>query len=51
MLDEVVLSLSEVEALTLKAARGAGYSWGLAEEAAGAARRSFPGRTGADRER
>ncbi len=38
MLDEVVLSLSEVEALTLKAARGAGYSWGLAEEAAFAAR-------------
>ena len=38
MLDEVVLSLSEVEALALKAARGAGYSWGLAEEAAFATR-------------
>ena len=33
-----VLSLSEVEALALKAARGAGLDWGLAEEAAFATR-------------
>ncbi len=32
------LSLNEVEALTKKAARGAGYTWGLAEEAAKATR-------------
>lgn len=32
------LSLSEVEALCLKAARGAGMTWGLAEEAGFAAR-------------
>ena len=32
------LSLGEVEALCLKAARGAGYDWGLAEEAGAAAR-------------
>lgn len=34
----VNLSLSEIEAIALKAARGAGFSWGLAEEAAFAAR-------------
>ena len=32
------LSLSEIEAIALKAARGAGMTWGLAEEAAFAAR-------------
>ncbi len=32
------LSLNEVEGLAKKAARGAGYSWGLSEEAAKAAR-------------
>lgn len=32
------LALNEVEAIAKKAARGAGYSWGLAEEAAMAAR-------------
>lgn len=31
-------SLAEVEAMAKKAARGAGYSWGMAEEAAAAAR-------------
>ncbi|WP_306150278.1 MULTISPECIES: DUF3726 domain-containing protein [unclassified Roseibium] len=34
----MTLSLNEVEALAKKAARGAGYSWGLAEEAAMATR-------------
>ena len=41
------LSLPEIEALCLKAARGAGFSWGLAEEAGFAARflaaRGLPG--------
>ena len=32
------LSLPEIDALCLKAARGAGYSWGVAEEASFAAR-------------
>jgi hypothetical protein len=32
------LSLAEIEALGLKAARGAGFSWGMAEEAAAATR-------------
>ncbi|MEL7259121.1 MAG: DUF3726 domain-containing protein, partial [Pseudomonadota bacterium] len=31
-------SLNEVESLARKAARGAGYSWGLAEEAGKATR-------------
>jgi hypothetical protein len=34
----VILSLNEIEATILKAARGAGMEWGLAEEAAQAAR-------------
>jgi len=34
----VQLSLSEIDALCRKAARGAGYSWGMAEEAGRAAR-------------
>lgn len=34
----MIVSLNEVESLTLKACRGAGMSWGLAEEAAHAAR-------------
>ncbi len=34
----MTLSLNEVEATAKKAARGAGYSWGLAEEAGKAAR-------------
>jgi hypothetical protein len=34
----VILSLNEIETTVLKAARGAGYGWGLAEEAAAAAR-------------
>lgn len=34
----MTLSLNEVEALAKKAARGAGYHWGLAEEAAKATR-------------
>lgn len=34
----ITLSLSEIDALCRKAARGAGYSWGLAEEAGRAAR-------------
>jgi len=34
----VILSLNEIETTVLKAARGAGYHWGLAEEAAAAAR-------------
>ncbi len=33
-----LLSLAEIEALGLKAARGAGFSWGMAEEAAMAVR-------------
>lgn len=33
-----LLSLAEVEAIAIKAARGAGYDWGLAEEAAFATR-------------
>ena len=32
------VSLNEIETTVLKSARGAGYSWGLAEEAAAAAR-------------
>ena len=32
------LSLNEVESLAKKAARGTGYPWGLAEEAAKASR-------------
>ena len=38
MTERFTLSLSEVEALALKAARGAGLAWGLAEEAAFATR-------------
>jgi len=38
MRENPILSLSETEALALKAARGAGLDWGLAEEAAFAAR-------------
>ena len=34
----MIVSLNEIESLALKAARGAGMSWGLAEEAAEAAR-------------
>jgi hypothetical protein len=34
----MIISLNEVESLSLKACRGAGMSWGLAEEAAQAAR-------------
>jgi hypothetical protein len=34
----MIVSLNEVETLSLKACRGAGMSWGLAEEAAHAAR-------------
>lgn len=34
----MIVSLNEIESLTLKACRGAGMSWGLAEEAAQAAR-------------
>ncbi|MFV0473400.1 MAG: DUF3726 domain-containing protein, partial [Pikeienuella sp.] len=34
----IELSLNEVETLTLKAARGAGLSWGEAEDAALATR-------------
>jgi len=34
----VILSLNEIESVVLKAARGAGYEWGLAEEAGAAAR-------------
>lgn len=34
----VILSLNEIETTVLKAARGAGYGWGLAEEAGAAAR-------------
>lgn len=34
----MIVSLNEIESTVLKAARGAGYSWGLAEEAAAAAR-------------
>ena len=34
----MIVSLNEVESLTMKACRGAGMSWGLAEEAAQAAR-------------
>lgn len=33
----MIVSLNEIESLALKAARGAGMSWGLAEEAAAAA--------------
>ena len=36
--DGVILSLNEIETTVLKAARGAGYGWGLAEEAGAAAR-------------
>ena len=34
----IVVSLSEVDAMVRKAARGAGYAWGMAEEAGRAAR-------------
>jgi len=34
----VIFSLNEIETTALKAARGAGYGWGLAEEAGAAAR-------------
>lgn len=34
----MIVSLNEVESIALKAARGAGYSWGMAEEAGQAAR-------------
>ncbi|MCI2398512.1 DUF3726 domain-containing protein [Aliiroseovarius subalbicans] len=34
----MILSLNEVEAMAKKAARGAGYSWGMAEEAGRATR-------------
>ncbi|NJO21709.1 MAG: DUF3726 domain-containing protein [Sphingomonadales bacterium] len=34
----MIVSLNEIENLSLKACRGAGMSWGLAEEAAQAAR-------------
>lgn len=34
----MIVSLNEIESLSLKACRGAGMSWGLAEEAAQAAR-------------
>lgn len=34
----MIVSLGEIEAATLKATRGAGYGWGLAEEAGKAAR-------------
>ncbi len=34
----MIVSLNEIESLTLKACRGVGVSWGLAEEAAQAAR-------------
>jgi len=34
----VICSLNEIETTVLKAARGAGYGWGLAEEAGAAAR-------------
>lgn len=34
----MIVSLNEIEATVLKAARGAGYPWGLAEEAGAAAR-------------
>ncbi len=34
----MIVSLNEIESLTLKACRGVGMSWGLAEEAAQAAR-------------
>lgn len=34
----MILSLNEIETTVLKAARGAGYGWGLAEEAGAAAR-------------
>lgn len=36
--DSVIRSLNEIETTVLKAARGAGYGWGLAEEAGAAAR-------------
>lgn len=43
------LSLGEIEALVTKAARGAGYPWGLASEAGAAARRlTAGGAPGAD---
>lgn len=38
MTDPIAVSLGEIEAIALKAARGAGMAWGLAEEAAFAAR-------------
>ena len=41
----MIVSLNEIESLALKSARGAGMSWGLAEEAASRrvlARGAFP---------
>lgn len=38
MTDTIAVSLGEIEAIALKAARGAGMAWGLAEEAAFATR-------------
>ena len=35
---QMIVSLNEIESLTLKACRGAGLTWGLAEEAAQSAR-------------
>lgn len=35
---DLIVSLSEIEAMSKKAARGAGFSWGMAEEAGFAAR-------------
>lgn len=35
---DIVVSLSEIDAMVRKAARGAGYSWGMAEEAGRAVR-------------
>jgi hypothetical protein len=39
----MIVSLNEIESVVLKACRGAGLSWGLAEEAAQAARRLAAG--------
>ena len=35
---DIVVSLAEIDAMGRKAARGAGYAWGMAEEAGRAAR-------------
>ena len=51
MTEDVTLALSELRALIIKAARGAGLSWGMAEEAGWAAewlaRRGLPAADGA----